>query len=320
MNPSAVVADTAHTGVHTTMTRTLDEYADLVRHSVMPLTVSSKHRQFAGRMRTAGRGQMFCFEVTAPEHLIERTPELIDEGTGNGFYKLSLMLDGESMVTQDSREAVLRRGDLAIYDTSRPYSLLSSEGAKTAIVMFPREFLSLSPEAVAQLTAVRFDRSRGLAASVSPFMTQLMVQLEQFARPSGSRLPYNIVDLLGTMLSSELDLQQGGASSSALLRRIMNYIEEHLGDPSLGPISIAAAHYISQRYLQVLFQRNGLTVSSWVRERRLERCRRDLQDSSLLDESVSTLAARWGFLEPTHFSRAFKKQFGVSPREIRARG
>ncbi|MFV0434033.1 MAG: helix-turn-helix domain-containing protein [Leucobacter sp.] len=306
-------------GVHTTVTRTLDEYTELVRNSVMPLTVSSKNRQFAGRLRAAGRGQMFCFEVTAPEHLIERTPELIDEGTGNNFYKLSLMLDGESMVLQDSREAVLRKGDLAIYDTSRPYSLLSSEGARTAIIMFPRELLSLSPEAVEQLTAVRFDRSRGLAASVSPFMTQLMLQLDQFVRPAGSRLPYNIVDLVGTMLSSEFDLQQTGTSSGALLRRIMNYAEEHLGDPALGPNAIAAAHFISPRYLQVLFQRNGLTVSSWVRERRLERCRRDLEDPSLFEESVSALAARWGFLEPTHFSRAFKKQFGLSPREVRTR-
>lgn len=317
MNPSAATPETTGTGVRTTVTRTLEEYADLVRHSVMPLAVTSKHRQFAGRMRTAGRGRVFCFEVTAPEHSIERTPELIEEGTGNDFYKLSLMLDGEGMVLQDSREAVLRKGDIAIYDTSRPYSLLSSEGARTAIVMFPREFISLSPEAVGQLTAVRFDRSRGLAASVSPFMTQLMVQLEQFAMPSGSRLPYNIVDLLGTMLASELDLRQTGAPANALLRRIMHYIDAHLGDPSLGPNTIAAAHYISPRYLQVLFQRNGLTVSSWVRERRLEMCRRDLEDPALSHEPVAALAAKWGFLEPTHFSRAFKKRFDVSPRDAR---
>lgn len=306
-------------GVHTTVTRTLDEYAHLVRHSVMPLAVRSKHRQrFAGQLRVAGRGQMFCFEVTAPEHSIERTPELIDEGTGNGFYKLSLMLAGEGMVMQDSREAVLREGDLAIYDTSRPYSLLSSEGARTAIVMFPREFVSLSPEAVAQLTAVRLDRSRGLAASVSPFMSRLMAQLDQFARPSGSRLPHNIVDLLGTMLSSELDLRQESTPTSSMLRRIMHHIEENLGDPDLGLNSIAAAHFISARYLQVLFQRNDLTVSSWVRERRLERCRRDLEDPALQHETVAALAARWGFTEPTHFSRAFKRQFGVSPRQARA--
>lgn len=285
----------------------------------MPLAVRSRHSNaFVGRMRSAGGGGVFCYEVTAPEHTVERTPELIKECATGDFYKLSLMLEGEGMVMQDAREAVLRQGDLAIYDTTRPYSLLASEGARTAIVMFPREMIALPPEMVAQLTAVRFDRSQGLAASVSPFMCQLMKQLDQFARPGGSRLPHNIVDLLGTMLVSELDLAPNETSPGGrLLRQVMDYIEDHLNDPDLRPASIAAAHFISARYLQVLFQRNGMTISSWVRERRLERCYRDLADSSLAGESVAQLAAKWGFPEPAHFSRAYKKRFGVSPRQTR---
>ncbi|AUI50972.1 hypothetical protein AC20117_09230 [Arthrobacter crystallopoietes] len=306
-------------GVQTTVTRTIDEFADLLRNSVMPLAVKSRHSSaFVGRMRAAGRGRVFCYEVTAPEHTIERTPELIKESAVGEYYKVSLMLQGESMVMQDSREAVLRQGDIAIYDTTRPYSLLSSEGARTAIVMFPREMIALPPELVGQLTAVRFDRSQGLAASVSPFMTQLMMQLDQFARPGGSRLPHNIVDLLGTMLVSELDLAPTETShGSQLLRQIMSYIEDNLSVPDLRPGTIAAAHFISPRYLQMLFQRNGVTVSSWIRERRLERCHRDLADPSHASDSVTALAARWGFLEPAHFSRTYKKRFGVSPRETR---
>ncbi|TJY69604.1 helix-turn-helix domain-containing protein [Arthrobacter sp. CAU 1506] len=320
VNASRVAMLGAGPGVQTTVTRTIDEFADLVRTSVMPLSVKSRHANaFVGRMRTAGRDRVFCFEVTAPEHTVERTPELIRECATGEFYKLSLMLQGEGMVMQDSREAVLRQGDLAIYDTTRPYSVISSEGARTAIVMFPRDMIALPPEMVAQLTAVRFDRSHGLAASVSPFISQLMMQLDHFARPGGSRLPHNIVDLLGTMLVSELDLAPEEAThASRMLRQVMGYIEDNLRDPDLKLASIASAHFISSRYLQALFQRNGLTVSSWVRERRLERCHRDLVDPSLASESVSELAAKWGFLEPTHFSRAYKKHFGLSPREARA--
>ncbi|SDQ56623.1 helix-turn-helix domain-containing protein [Arthrobacter crystallopoietes] len=319
MNNSAVAMAGPGLGVQTTVTRTIDEFADLLRNSVMPLAVKSRHSSaFVGRMRAAGRGRVFCYEVTAPEHTIERTPELIKESAVGEYYKVSLMLQGESMVMQDSREAVLRQGDIAIYDTTRPYSLLSSEGARTAIVMFPREMIALPPELVGQLTAVRFDRSQGLAASVSPFMTQLMMQLDQFARPGGSRLPHNIVDLLGTMLVSELDLAPTETShGSQLLRQIMSYIEDNLSVPDLRPGTIAAAHFISPRYLQMLFQRNGVTVSSWIRERRLERCHRDLADPSHASDSVTALAARWGFLEPAHFSRTYKKRFGVSPRETR---
>jgi AraC-like DNA-binding protein len=256
--------------------------------------------------------------VTAPEHTIERTPELIQECESGGFYTLNLMLRGESLAMQDSRESVLREGDLTIFDTTRPYSLLSSEAARTAVIVFPREMIALSPELVSQLTAVRFDRSQGLAAGVSAFISHLMMHLEQFSRPSGSRLLHNIVDLLGTMFVSELDLAPEDSSRGGdLVRQIMGHIEEHLSDPCLTPGSIAAAHYISARYLQVLFQRSGATVSSWVRERRLERCYRDLGDPALASEPVSVLAAKWGFFEASHFSRSFKRRFGISPRERR---
>ncbi|UOR01914.1 helix-turn-helix domain-containing protein [Leucobacter allii] len=309
--------------VFTATTNDLSEYAALVHDSVMPLAVESRHRRFAGRMRTITRGAFVCIDVEAPEHVVERTPELIAAGAGNDFYKLSLMLSGEGTVMQDDREAVLRAGDLAIYDTSRPYSLLSGEGARTAIVMFPRELLPLPPAEVGRLTAVRFAKDAGLAAGISPFLTHLMDHLEMLATPAGSRLPRNIVDLLGTLLASEFDRREAGerlggrGSSGALLQRILGYIEAHLGEPDLGPERIAAAHFISPRYLQVLFQRNGLTVSSWVREQRLARCFDELVDPTVLEQPIAAVAARWGMLEPTHFSRAFKKRYGISPRQAR---
>ena len=310
----------ANLGVQTTVTRNIREFANLVRTAVMPLAVTSSHSgAFVGRLRSAQRGRVLCYEVTAPEHTLERTQALIQECETGEFYKIILMLRGESLVMQDSRESVLREGDLTIFDTTRPYSMLSSEEARTAVVMFPRAMIALSPELVNQLTAVRFDRSQGLAAGVSPFISHLVLNLDQFARPSGSRLPHNIVDLLGTMLVSELDLTPEAASRGGdLLRQIMGHIEERLSDPGLTLGSIAGAHYISARYLQVLFQRSGSTVSSWVRERRLERCYRDLGDPSLANESVAALAAKWGFFEASHFSRSFKRQFGISPRERRS--
>ncbi|WP_189145366.1 hypothetical protein [Streptomyces lacrimifluminis] len=40
----------------------------------------------------------------------------------------------------------------------------------------------------------------------------------------------------------------------------------------------AACHHISVRYLHRLFPPQGITVSAWIRQRRPERCRRDLAD------------------------------------------
>jgi AraC-like DNA-binding protein len=58
-------------------------------------------------------------------------------------------------------------------------------------------------------------------------------------------------------------------------------------------------------------------VAGWVRERRLERSRHDLLDPALAARPVSAIAARWGLVDPAHFSRLFRAAYGVPPLEYR---
>ena len=63
--------------------------------------------------------------------------------------------------------------------------------------------------------------------------------------------------------------------------RIKDYIDQKMSDPNLGPSEIAAAVNVSTRYLHKLFQAERRSVSQYVKERRLERSRRDLLDPRL---------------------------------------
>ena len=72
------------------------------------------------------------------------------------------------------------------------------------------------------------------------------------------------------------------------------------------------------RYLQYLFRADWLTVSGYVRSRRLEHCRLDLSDPAQAGLSVLQIAQHWGFPDASYFSKVFKSQFGVAPREFRA--
>jgi hypothetical protein len=71
------------------------------------------------------------------------------------------------------------------------------------------------------------------------------------------------------------------------------------------------------RYLYRIFEAEQTTVGSWIRSRRLDHCRRDLTDPTLPDRPVSAVGARWGFVDATHFTRAFKTEYGVTPGEYR---
>jgi AraC-like DNA-binding protein len=80
---------------------------------------------------------------------------------------------------------------------------------------------------------------------------------------------------------------------------------------------VAAADGISTRSLQKLFSTAGLSFSTYLRDRRLERCRLDLSSPICASLSISEICFRWGFNGSAHFSRAFKDRYGVSPREYR---
>ena len=154
---------------------------------------------------------------------------------------------------------------------------------------------------------------------VAPYLTQLAGNLDQLAGTTGARLAHSALDLVTTVFTRELGLD--GVSTDphrALVQRIRGYIDRNLASTDLGPASIASAHFISTRHLHGLFQEQGVTVSTWIRTRRLEQCRRDLLDPMLADRPVAAVAARWGFVDAAHFSRAFKSAFGVSPSEYRA--
>jgi AraC-like DNA-binding protein len=77
---------------------------------------------------------------------------------------------------------------------------------------------------------------------------------------------------------------------------------------------------VSLRSLYKLFEGERTSVAGLIRERRLERCRRDLLDPWLAARPVSAIAARWGLPNAAHFSRAFRAAYGVPPVEYRRLG
>jgi AraC-like DNA-binding protein len=303
----------------TMIARNISEFRAGVNDSFVPLQVTSDHPdRFRGVIRGAGIDEVHVSDVRATDHVVERTPELIARGD-RPYFKVSLMLAGRGLLVQDGREAVLSPGDLAVYDTSRPYSLVFDEDFRTMVVMFPRHLITLPPDMVGQLTAVRISGSEGLGAVVTPYLTQLAANLDQLAGSTGARLAHSALDLVTTVFTRELGLDGTTADPHrALMQRIRGHIDRNLASTDLGPASIAAAHYISTRHLHGLFQEQGTTVSTWIRTRRLEQCRRDLIDAVLADRPVAAIAARWGFVDAAHFSRAFKSAFGVSPSEFRS--
>jgi len=107
-------------------------------------------------------------------------------------------------------------------------------------------------------------------------------------------------------------------TSTGYLRRCAErLIEQQLHNPLLTPALLAQRLGISVRRLYRLFDDTD-SICRHIQHQRLLRSAEDLCSRHLQRESISRIAARWGFTDPAHFSRVFKKHFSCSPREYRA--
>ena len=107
----------------------------------------------------------------------------------------------------------------------------------------------------------------------------------------------------------------GGVHDLPLRAAMERFIEQHLTSMAITPERIACEHGVSVRTVNRIFSTTGDTVGGIIRSRRLAHARDELATGV---EPISAIAHRWGFFDSSHFHRAFKASYGLSPRDYRA--
>ncbi|WP_405068574.1 helix-turn-helix domain-containing protein [Kribbella sp. NBC_01510] len=277
-----------------------------------------------GVFRASGIGPLQVVVMDVMPITVIRTPKLIEQQDPDLLKMLLVCGEGSSVVTQDGRQARISTGDFALYDTRRPYQVACAVDrdapSRLLTFMFPPSLLPLSRNQLPSLTATRFGATTGLGNLTSQFLLQLASNVDHYSPAEAARLSTAALEVLATRLAHELELDRWGAPEArrhALLTAVQAFIHQHLGDSLLTPSAVAAAHHISLRSLHQLFHDQGLTVAGYIRQRRLEQCRRDLADPALASRSVAAIATSWGFTNGADFSRAFRSAHGMPPAEYR---
>ncbi|MFE9454206.1 helix-turn-helix domain-containing protein [Streptomyces sp. NPDC006739] len=104
----------------------------------------------------------------------------------------------------------------------------------------------------------------------------------------------------------------------ALAQAAKDLADARLTDPGLSPAAIAAHLHVSVRTLQRAFTGLDESFSGYIRRRRLEEAAAALT-APRSPLGVSEAAARWHFTDSSHFIRAFKKQYRVTPAQFARR-
>lgn len=269
---------------------------------------------FDARVTGGDVGPMSVAAISGLPHRVARTTDLINESDPERmlFY---LVRRGTLRLEQGGRTCELRTGEFAGQDTSTPSAFHATSGFDVLMLAVPKWLLGDLNDTIAARTATRVG---GVDSPLVRFAAPMLAGLERTADRDG--MPSDAGAVVAEMLlpllhalyvADESDRLTRGA---VLLEQMRQYALAHLSDPDLGPEQLARVHYVSVRYVHKLFAPLG-GVSTWIRERRLEGAAHDLRST---ERTVSEIAARWGYRDPSSFARAFRHRTGLSPSGVRA--
>lgn len=231
-----------------------------------------------------------------------------------------LLVSGAAVVEQDGRRVVLQPGDLVFYATDRPVSLDFPEAFCVKLLVVPRRLIGLRDEHLRRILTTAIRPETTMSAMAAGFLRHLVDTAASVPAPTGVALASSAIDLLGLLAEELVSLASPAPANVDRLPAIKRFIEQHVNDPDLTPQSVARANAISVRYLHKLFQADGDTPGQWIQRCRLQRCRGELAGLDAAKRSIAGVAHRWGFTSASHFSRAFRSLYGITPAEWRDSG
>lgn len=298
-------------------------WADMVCETYVRLGCDgSGGRNFAGEIRRTRLGRSRISWAAADAHTLIRSRRHIALAGENDML-VSVQLGGETGLSQDGRDVHLVTGDFALYDASRQYRLHFPNRIRQLVLQVPRDELVARlgrPEAYCA-RAVR--RKSGFARLLVAYLSASRTVVDSVSPSQRLEIERHTLDLLSWGLSRATGLPSTNPELSdaryLALLQVKQQIDQCLRDPGLNIQQVARAIGRSARDINRLLAEEGPSFSTYVRDRRLNRCRQDLDDPAHRHRSISQIAYFWGFNDAAYFSRAFRNKYQTSPREYRNR-
>jgi AraC-like DNA-binding protein len=234
--------------------------------------------------------------------------------TDGEFVVVLMTLAGSETVRQGHTEAAMRPGDAVVWDSTKPASFDVGEPLSKRSLLIPRAALDEVNGRAWTTGGVMLHSEAPATRLLSSYLDTLSETLPELGSSAVAAARNATLELLIGAMRADGDVPSTTAAQPALRAAMDRYIERHLLDGAISPHALAAAHGVSMRTVNRIYNATGQTVGEVVRVRRLARARQELADS---DTPVSTIAHRWGFSDNSHFSRCFKAHYGTSPTDYR---
>lgn len=275
---------------------------------------ASRHHPIAASVVPCSVGDIRIIALSGqPFHAARGAPEIASDG--EDYLGILYQRTGSTYCKTGDDARHVQAGDVTIWRCDRPAEFTMPGAYDKLCMMIPATRLESVLHNAASYGGAHLSKLDPLAALLGSYLTTLSQEfVAGHDKPDAGAMDVTL-ELLAAAFRADRS-KNDLAPRQKLLNRILRYIESRLEHSSLTPKAIAEANCISVRYLYLLFSEQGSTVAGWIRERRLARCRAELENKDG-SRTIAEIAYQWGFSDSAHFSRLFKAAYGISPKAYR---
>jgi AraC-like DNA-binding protein len=271
---------------------------------------------FGAELSIGNLGPVKLAKLSMDSYSVERSKEHISDN--RRIYSLLLQAKGSSVFHHSGHEAKLDQGDFVLVDTGLPHFFETKDYSVTIMVrVLPsllREYLP-TPE---QFSGQRLGHAVGLAGTLGAMVESLSESVANgIRRDHEERVARYLLEMISMSYTAGFDISEESAILWQRRNDVISFIEQNLREPDLCCASIASSLNLSPRYLRAIFSVSGEKISAFILRRRLEECARQMRNPAWNGHTLTEIAFSWGFNSAAHFTRCFRDQFGMAPREYR---
>lgn len=234
---------------------------------------------------------------------------------------VQLQIEGWSMMQLGEQKIRLDPGHIAVYRNHLPIHTERNGRFHNILLGIPEDcFADAAPNWQPRVQAMCISANQGTAAVFADLLFSLIRQARELDAAGLENVAESTIKLLLATLHPLVGEEPAEVSHLEAYHKgqIKQFVKSNIHNPALDVQTIAAGVNLSIRYVHRLFSTESMRLMQWVLAQRLEHCHNELSSDNA-HRSISEIAYGWGFNDPAHFSKAFRKHYGVSPRDVHGR-